>query len=70
MVDTSTNPLQRQTVRKVLKQYLYTARTMHYTWQTYVKAYTLQEARQAGFREAKLIMGNHARIYKDEVQEA
>jgi len=57
-------------VRKVLKQYLYTARTMHYTWQTYVRAYTLQEARLAGYREAKLIMGGHARIASDDVREA
>jgi hypothetical protein len=57
-------------MRKVLKQYIYTARTMHYTWETYVKAYTLQEARVAGYREAKLIMGGHARIAHDEVREA
>jgi len=57
-------------VRKILKQYIYTAKTMHYTWSTYVKAYTLQEARVAGYREAKLIMGGHARIAHDEVREA
>ena len=57
-------------MRKVLKQYLYTAKTMHYTWQTYVRAYTLQEARRAGYREAKQVMGGHARISQDDVREA
>ena len=51
-----------------MKQWVYTAKTMHYSWQTIVKAHTIQEARALGYREAKAVMGNHARISSDDVQ--
>jgi len=51
-----------------LRQWVYTAKTMHYTWQTIVKASTIQQARALGYREAKAIMGNHARIHSDDIQ--
>lgn len=50
-----------------IRQWIYTAKTMHYQWQTVVKASTIQQARALGLREAKLIMGNHARIASDDV---
>jgi len=51
-----------------MRQWVYTAKTMHYTWQTIVKASTIQQARALGYREAKAIMGNHARIHSDDIQ--
>jgi len=51
-----------------LRQWVYTAKTMHYQWQTVVKANTIQQARALGYREAKAIMGNHARIHSDDIK--
>ena len=51
-----------------MRQWVYTAKTMHYQWQTIVKAPTIQQARALGYKEAKAIMGNHARIASDDVQ--
>jgi hypothetical protein len=50
-----------------LRQWIYTASTMHYSWQTIVKATTIQKARAIGYREAKQVMGNHARIHSDDI---
>jgi hypothetical protein len=50
-----------------LRQWIYTANTMHYSWQTIVKATTIQKARAIGYREAKQVMGNHARIHSDDI---
>lgn len=52
-----------------IRQWIYTAHTMHYQWETVVRATTIQQARALGYKEAKAIMGNHARIHKDEVRE-
>lgn len=49
------------------KQWTYTCHTMHYTWSTVVVANSVKEARARGLREARAIMGNHARIHKDAV---
>lgn len=51
-----------------MRQWLYTAYTMHYSWQTIVRAPTIQQARAQGYREAKAIMGNHAVINRDDVR--
>lgn len=51
------------------RQWLYTAYSKHYSWATIVVARTIQEARGAGYREAKTIFGNHAPIHRDEVKE-
>jgi len=50
-----------------LRQWVYTANTMHYSWQTIVTATTMQKARALGYREALTVMGNHARIHTDTV---
>jgi hypothetical protein len=50
-----------------MRQWVYTAKTMHYSWQTIVKATTIQQARALGYKEAKAIMGNHARIHADDI---
>ena len=50
-----------------LRQWVYTATTMHYSWQTIVAATTIQKARLLGYREALAVMGNHARIHTDTV---
>jgi hypothetical protein len=50
-----------------LRQWVYTANTMHYSWQTIVTATTMQKARALGHREARAVMGNHARIHTDTV---
>jgi len=51
------------------RQWVYTAYSAHYQWETIVNATTIQQARVAGYREAKQIMGNHASITRDEVRE-
>ena len=51
------------------RQWVYTAFTAHYQWETIVRATTIQQARQLGYREAKAIMGNHAAIVRDDVRE-
>jgi hypothetical protein len=48
---------------------MYTAYSKHYSWSTMVVARTIQEARGAGYREAKMVFGNHAPIHRDEVKE-
>lgn len=50
-----------------MRQWVYTAKTMHYSWQTIVKATTIQQARALGYKEALHIMGNHARIHSDDI---
>jgi hypothetical protein len=50
-----------------LRRWVYTANTMHYSWQTIVTATTMQKARALGYREALTVMGNHARIHTDTV---
>jgi ribosomal protein L15E len=50
-----------------MRQWIYTAKTMHYSWQTVVKATTIQQARVLGYKEALGVMGNHARIHTDDV---
>jgi hypothetical protein len=52
-----------------IRQWIYTAYSVHYQWETVVRAATIQQARVAGYREAKAIMGNHASIIRDEVRE-
>jgi hypothetical protein len=52
-----------------IRQWIYTAYSVHYQWETVVRAPTIQQARVAGYREAKTIMGNHASITRDEVRE-
>jgi hypothetical protein len=49
------------------KQWTYTCHTMYYTWSTVVVANSVKDARAFGLREARAVMGNHARIHKDEV---
>jgi hypothetical protein len=51
------------------RQWLYTAHSKHYSWSTIVVARTIQEARGAGYREARMVFGNHASIQRDEVKE-
>jgi hypothetical protein len=51
-----------------MRTWVYTAHSMHYNWQTVVRASTAQQARALGLREAKQIFGNHARIVRDEVR--
>ena len=50
-----------------MREWVYTANTMHYSWQTIVKATTIQKARALGYREAMAIMGKNARIHTDTV---
>ena len=49
------------------KQWQYTAWSMHYQWSTVVVANSIKEARRLGFKEARMIFGNQARVHKDEV---
>lgn len=49
--------------------YVYTAYTQNYQFSTIVVAPSLKQARITGYREAKLVMGNHARIARDDVRE-
>lgn len=51
------------------RQFIYTAKSKHYSWSTVVTARTVQEARRAGYGEALKIFGNHAPIHSDEVTE-
>jgi len=51
------------------RQWVYIAYSKHYNWSTIVTARTIQEARVAGHREAKMVFGNHAPIHRDEVKE-
>ena len=51
------------------RQWLYTAYSNHYSWCTVIVARTVQEARAAGYREAKMVFGNHAPIHRDQIKE-
>ncbi len=56
-------------MRPQRKSYVYTAYTQNYQFSTIVVAPSLKQARMAGYREAKLVMGSHARIARDDVRE-
>lgn len=56
-------------MRPQRKSYVYTAYTMNYQFSTIVVAESLKKARIAGVREAKLVMGGHAHISRDDVHE-
>lgn len=47
----------------------YRCYSQNYQYSTYVRAGTLREARCLGLREAKMVMGTHARIQRDEVKQ-
>jgi hypothetical protein len=49
------------------KWYIYECQTMHYKYATNVRAKSVSEARQLGLREARMVMGTHARISSDRV---
>ncbi len=51
------------------RQWQYTAHSQHYSWSTIVVANTIQEARRAGYYEAKKVFGNHAPIHRDNISE-
>jgi hypothetical protein len=51
------------------RQWVYTAYSQHYNWSTIVVARTIQEARRAGYYEAKKVFGNHATLQRDNVRE-
>ena len=56
-------------MRNQRKCYVYTAYSMHYKYSTVVYAMSVKQARQYGLQEAKMVMGNHARIHRDTVDE-
>ena len=56
-------------MRNQRKCYVYTAYSMHYKYSTVVYATSVKQARQYGYYEAKKVMGNHARIHRDTVDE-
>jgi hypothetical protein len=51
-----------------MRQWVYTCRTAHYTWQTIVMAKSIKEARRMGYRDALGVMGRSAVIRSDEVK--
>jgi len=52
------------------KQWIYTCKTAHYSWQTVVVANSIKEARRMGYRDALQVMGRCAVIRSDEVRPA
>ena len=50
------------------KQWIYTCKTAHYSWQTVVVANSIKEARRMGYRDALAVMGRCAVIRSDEVR--
>jgi len=50
------------------RQWVYTCRTAHYTWQTIVTANNIKDARRMGYRDALAVMGRCAVIRHDEVK--
>ena len=56
-------------MRNQRKSYVYTAYSMNYKYSTVVYATSVKQARQYGYLEAKKVMGNHARIHRDTVDE-
>lgn len=52
------------------RDWTYTCWSKHYVWSTLVTASSKREARVAGLREARRVMGNHAPIHKDQVEPA
>lgn len=53
-----------------MRQWVYTCKTAHYSWQTIVMAKSIKEARRMGYRDALAIMGKCAVIRSDEVRPA
>ena len=51
-----------------MRQWVYTCRAGHYTWQTIVMAKSVKEARRMGYRDALGVMGKCAVIRSDEVK--
>jgi len=51
------------------KTFIYTAHTMHYKYSTVVYATSIKLARALGHHEARRVMGGHARIHHDHVEE-
>jgi len=51
------------------KTYVYTAFTMHYKYSTVVYATSVKSARVLGLLEARRVMGGHARIHRDHIEE-
>ena len=49
--------------------YVYTAFTMHYKYSTVVYATSVNTARVLGLLEARRVMGGHARIHRDAIEE-
>lgn len=56
-------------MRLRLQTFEYRCFTEHYQYSCYVRAYNLKQARTSGYHEAKRVMGNHARIQRDEIHE-
>lgn len=51
------------------KTYIYTCYTAHYKYSTIVHATNMKQARIYGLRDARQVMGNHAKIRRDVIQE-
>ena len=51
-----------------MRQWVYTCRTAHYTWQTIVTAKSVAEARRMGYRDALGVMGRCAVIRQEQVK--
>lgn len=51
------------------KSYVYTAYSKHYKYTTVVYAANMKQAQRYGLHEAKLVMGNHAKIHRDNIKE-
>lgn len=51
------------------RTWVYTAYTAHYKYSTIVYATNIRMARQAGRYEALKVMGRHAKISRDVIQE-
>ena len=53
-----------------MRQWVYTCKTAHYSWQTIVMAKSIKDARRMGYRDALAVMGRCAVIRSDEVRPA
>jgi len=51
-----------------MKQWVYTCKTAHYSWQTIVYAKSIKDARRMGYRDALGVMGKCAVIRSDDVR--
>lgn len=56
-------------MRPQRKCYVYTAFSRNYQYSTMVYAETVKQARLRGFHEAQKVMGSHAQISHDHVEE-